>query len=225
MFNDEAQRTKNEISRLFYVGATRAKTTLWLYGTIKDLEKTPSANSFLRLIWDVTGPDRWESLASEDEIQDELTGAKIWRRIDPNFQFRPQTNLPAFDANVLLHNAPENGSLDQITTLLSSPVAIGQLVHGELQRMVDVGSMELPDKQRVEMWRNDLRNQGFSARQIGDMLETVQDQLTRTVKSDVGRWLLNAEHEQSAVEAAYTRSTGTYKRISIVDRTLIEIFH
>lgn len=221
LFNDEAQRTKNEISRLLYVGATRAKTTLWLYGTIKDLEKTPSANSFLRLIWDVTGPDRWESLPSEDEIQDELTGAKIWRRIDPDFQFRPQTNLPAFDANVLLNKAPENGSLDQITTLLSSPVAIGQLVHGELQRMVDVGSMELPDTQRVEIWRNDLRNQGFSARQIADMLETVQDQLTRTVKSDVGRWLLNAEHEESAVEAAYTRSTGSYQRISIVDRTFI----
>ncbi|MCY4129141.1 MAG: UvrD-helicase domain-containing protein [Gammaproteobacteria bacterium] len=221
LFNDEAQRNKNEISRLFYVGATRAKTTLWLYGTTNDLEKRPSANSFLRLIWDVTGPDAWETLPSEEEIEDELTGAKIWQRIDPSFKFKPQSKLPVFEANILLDQALENGFADQINTLLSSPIAIGQLVHGELQRMVEVGSLELPDSQRVEMWRNDLRIQGFSARQIGDMLETVQDQLRRTVSSDVGHWLLNANHVQSEVEAAYTANKGSNQRISIVDRTFI----
>lgn len=221
LFNDEAQRNKNEISRLLYVGATRAKTTLWLYGTVKDSEKAPSANSFLRLIWDVVGPDGWEKVLSEEEIQDELTGAKIWRRIDPNFQFRPQIDLPQFEANLLLDERPENGSINQIDMLLSSPIAIGQLVHGELQRMVEARSMDLPDADRVEMWRNDLRGQGFNARQIAEMLETVQDQLDRTVTSDVGRWLLNPDHEQSEVEAAYTANNGSQKRISIIDRTFI----
>ncbi len=221
LFKDESQRNKNEISRLFYVGATRAKTTLWLYGTVKDLEKPPSANSFLRLISDVTPPDEWDRVPSVDTPQDELTDAKIWRRIDPNFRFRPKPQLAAYDANVLLDRVLENGSLDQIEKLLSSPIAIGQLVHGELQRMVEDGSLDLPDVQRVEMWRNDLRNQGFSARQIADMLETVQDQLERTVSSEIGQWLLNADHEQSAVEVAYTVSSGSRKRISIVDRTFI----
>ena len=221
LFKDESQRTKNEISRLFYVGATRARTTLWLYGTVKNLEKPPSANSFLRLIWDVTSPDAWESVPSTDAPEDELSEVKIWRRIDPGFRFQPGTGLPTYDANVLLNSVPENGSLDQINKLLSSPIAIGQLVHGELQRMVEVGSLDLPDVHRVEMWRNELRNQGFSARQIADMLETVQDQLRRTVKSERGQWLLNTEHERSAVEAAYTLNYGSYNRISIVDRTFI----
>lgn len=222
LFKDETQRNKNEISRLFYVGATRAKTTLWLYGTVKDLEKQPAANSFLRLIYDVTRPDKWANVPSADIPQDELAEAKIWRRIDPDFRFQAKTRLPDFDANVLLPEAQLNGSLDQVEKLLSSPIAIGQLVHGELQRMVEVASTDLPDVHRVEMWRNDLRNQGFSARQIADMLETVQDQLERTVKSETGQWLLNAEHEQSAVEAAYTVNNGSYKRISIVDRTFID---
>ena len=221
LYKDESLRDKNETSRLLYVGATRAKTSLWLYGTVKDLEKPPAANSFSRLIWDVTAPNQWTTVPSEEAPQDELTGAKIWRRIRPNFRFLAQTPLPEFLANVLLDEARENGSRDQINTFLSSPVAIGQLVHGELQRMVEVGSMDLPDSDRVEMWRNDLRTQGFNARQIADMLETVQDQLKRTVSSDQGRWLLNPEHEASAVEAAYTVNNGTHNRISIIDRTFI----
>ena len=222
LFKDETQRNKNEISRLFYVGATRAKTSLWLYGTVKDIEKPPSANSFLRLISDVTPPDQWHKLPAVGAPEDELTEAKIWRRIDPDFRFQPNARLPDYDANVLLARAPENGALDQINKLLSSPIAIGQLVHGELQRMVEVGSLDLPDSHRVEMWRNDLRNQGFSAREIADMLETVQDQITRTVESETGQWLLDANHEQSAVEAAYTVNNGSYNRISIVDRTFID---
>ena len=221
LFNDESQRNKNEISRLFYVGATRAKTSLWLYGTVKDLEKTPAANSFLRLISDVTPPDQWNRVPSVDTPQDELANAKIWRRIDPDFRFQPRPQLPVYDANVLLDCAPVNDSSDQIANLLSSPIAIGQLVHAELQRMVEVGLLDLPDAHRVEMWRNDLRNQGFGVRQIADMLETVQDQLQRTVTSETGQWLLNADHEQSEVEAAYTVSIGSNKRISIVDRTFI----
>ena len=221
LYKDEAQRIKNETSRLFYVGATRAKTSLWLYGTVKDLEKPPVANSFSRLIWDVTAPKEWETIPTADETQDELTDARIWRRIDPNFRFLAQTPLPSFEANVLLDPAPENGSINQIDKLLSSPIAIGQLVHSELQRMVEVGSMELPDSDRVEMWRNDLRNQGFGARQIADMLESVQDQLERTVSSEVGCWLLTPDHEKSAVEAAYTINNGTENRISIVDRTFV----
>ncbi|MCY4093629.1 MAG: UvrD-helicase domain-containing protein [Gammaproteobacteria bacterium] len=221
LFNDESQRNKNEISRLFYVGATRAKTSLWLYGTVKDLEKPPAANSFLRLISDVTPPDHWVQVPSVDTPQDELSDAKIWRRIDPDFRFQPKPRLPTYDANVLLDRVPENGSLDQIDMLLSSPIAIGQLVHGELQRMVEVRSLDLPDIHRVEMWRNDLRNQGFSARQIADMLETVQDQLERTVTSTTGQWLLNADHERSAVEVAYTVNNGSHRRISIIDRTFV----
>ncbi len=222
MFKDEAQRNKNETSRLFYVGATRAKTSLWLFGTVKDLEKKPNANSFLRLIREVTIPTDWEQVPAQDTPQDELTGARIWRRIDPNFHFQVPTTLPEFEANVILDEAPESASQDQIETLLSSPIAIGHLVHGELQRMVEVGSLDLPDSQRVEMWRNELRNQGFSARDIADMLETVQNQLESTVASDKGRWLLRADHEQSAVEVAYTTSNGSQNLISIVDRTFVD---
>ena len=222
LYKDEAQRDKNETSRLLYVGATRAKTSLWLYGTVKDLESAPKAHSFSRLIWDVTAPDEWDTVPSADAPQDELTGARIWRRIDPNFRFFAGTPLPTFEANVLLNEMRENGPLDQITTLLSSPVAIGHLVHAELQRMVEVGSMDLPESDRVEMWRNDLRNQGFNARQIADMLETVQDQLERTVSSDTGRWLLDPNHEASQVEASYTASSGAHHRISIIDRTFID---
>ena len=222
LFNDEARRDKNEASRLLYVGATRAKNSLWLYGTINDLEKAPAANSFLRLIWDVTGPDQWVTVPSGEEPSDELTGARIWRRIDPNFRFQAQIPLPEFDANVILDEVPESESFDQIDELLSSPIAIGQLVHSELQRMVEVGSIDLPDSDRVEMWRNELRNQGFSTRQIADMLETVQDQLQRTVSSDTGRWLLTPDHEQSAVEAAYTVNYGSYNTLSIVDRMFID---
>ncbi len=222
LYKDAAERAKNEISRLLYVGATRAKSTLWVYGTIKDESKGPPKRSFLDLIYRNRPPSEEDIKTIEEVPESELTINRIWKRIDPHFHFQPQAVLPGFDANILSENRSDRDTPYLITDALSVPLAIGQLVHSELQRMVEIESTTLPNSDRVEMWRNELRSFGFNSTQIAEMLETVQEQLERTITSDIGRWLLDPHHEQSAVEVAYTAATplgGT--RTSIIDRTFI----
>lgn len=220
--DQEKQRLENERSRLLYVAATRAKKTLSLYGTVKPDQKQSRAGTFLRLLEGAVAPKHWEVVEGDAEVSDELGDAQIWRRIDPAYRFEAPTNLPDIPAGALADVRPSEASFDQLRNGLATPLAIGLIVHGDLQRMVKVGSIATPSAERVEMWRNQLRTQGFGAREISEMLETIQAQLELVVSSEIGRWLLDATHDQSATEVAYTVANGASNEISIIDRTFVE---
>ena len=222
LFKEESDRLKNETSRQLYVAATRAKNTLWLYGTVKDTHKKMPDRTYLKLLRDVSSGDDWWYFSEEETPRQDTTSARVWRRLDPGFQFVAPASLPNIEANTLTDALPNSVSFSRIDAGLSEPLAIGQLVHAELQRMVEKDSVNLPDEHRVALWRNQLRAQGFNARQVAAILETVQDQLARTVRSDWGRWLLNSTYAGSAAEIAFTTNNGTSSRVSVIDRAFID---
>ena len=222
LFEDESARLRNETSRLLYVAATRAKRTLWLFDTLAEGKSNPPARSLMRLLWDVTEESDWEFVTGEESSQEELLNVRTWYRIDPNFRFSAPESLPIIHSEALTEAPVKLVPFSRFDVATSEPMAIGQLVHAELQRMVDMKVIESLDQVRVEWWRNQLRARGFGARQVASMIETAQHQIEQTLASEVGRWLLDASHECSAAEVAYTASSGHKSRVSIVDRTFVE---
>ena len=263
----------NEIPRLLYVAATRAKRSLWLYGTVKN-NKTregiprPAKSSFLGLLHEIgkLPPGRvpgtedlltnvvvrseveWTYDFDEQDRDDASERFQVWRRVDPDWQFVPPTDMPVLPTGLEIDQReiiqdPSSLRLSQSVTDanpvrnrrfrdfselvslqigLSESMVIGQLVHGEMQRMVEMRDMSLPDVARVEMWRNQLRSKGYSTNQTSNILEAVQQQVKYSTENEHGRWLLNPDHDQSEVEASYTFVIDDSKHTVIVDRTFIE---
>ncbi|MYD44253.1 MAG: AAA family ATPase [Gammaproteobacteria bacterium] len=222
LYKREQMRAEHEMARLLYVAATRAKQTLWFYGTADKEKKKLDSRTFFSLIDSQVNRDEWLFDEVEEEERTELADGQIWRRIDPHFRFEAPSSLPPFPVDALIAPRSPTASFKDMQSELSTPLAIGLIVHADLQRMVLMESMELPDSARVEMWRNQLRMQGFDVRAIGEMLERVQAQLTQVVASPIGQWLLDPTHEESATEIAYSTFNGNGSKISIVDRTFVD---
>lgn len=223
MFDIEKAKDKNEIARQFYVGATRAKNSLTLFATVEDREKKRPSASYVDLMLadDYENDENWTIAPEETEPEETTAAPQIWRRIDPDFEFQPPKTLPSFNRSALVTFNQREAILKDID-VNNVALAIGQIVHEALQWMVEDGSSELLSTHRIEKWRNELQAGGFAARQIAEMLETIQDQLRKTIDSPTGKWLLDRNHLDSQVEQPFTDYSDGSQRTFVVDRTFVD---
>jgi ATP-dependent exoDNAse (exonuclease V) beta subunit len=212
--------SREELKRLFYVAATRAKKRLYLSATVP--EKSLVSNSFLRLLWDLPGmpeafaPEPVESDGSAEQSAPEL----LLRRL-------PVAYAPPVLPEALLWSNPqrnvgeEEHHFEWVGDLLPR---VGVVAHSFLQRIAQDG----PDQWSAERVRSARR--AISAALLGagvvrgDLeqgIARVSLALTNTLQDARGRWVLSPHPEHGCEFAVSAEIEGRLEHVR-VDRTFIE---
>ena len=234
LYRYEQERAANEMQRLLYVAATRAKRQLHLLGLAK-LDKTgetlqvPAKGSCLSLLWDTVRGD-FERVAGEPEPQTQ--------RVDPSETlgdertFRPKLIRVRDPACPLPQVGAEHRSGDGETKLATSqPIDeergaadVGTLVHRYLEFIAKEGAEHWP-LQRIQKVSPQMRawfqRRGHAVQASEEMTRDVLEHLTRTLASADGQWLLRARPSEAA-EMALTGVGDQAAGSHIIDRTFVE---
>ena len=88
--------------------------------------------------------------------------------------------------------------------------------------MCRFGHLQPPSRQITARWRNTLRNEGFSGREINQILESVTEQLHQVLEDEKGRWILDNNHVESAAERNFTLLSDDGLTYSRIDRTFVD---
>lgn len=223
--NDLKSKLHNESKRKLYVALTRAKKGLYLYGSQKgeELKVSESPKTFLDFL--LAADVKPEEIPVASEVgADQPLSSRLWKRLPADFELSDHVDLPLYDSGALVesvfqsHDSPEDPLL-QIQQ--DTNTAVGILLHQELHRMCRFGHLQPPNTQITARWRNTLRNEGFSGREINQILETVIEQLQRVLEDETGLWILDNSHTDSASERNFTLidENPPYSRI---DRTFVD---
>jgi ATP-dependent exoDNAse (exonuclease V) beta subunit len=215
---------REELKRLFYVAATRARKRLYMSAAVSD-DRQPDANSMLRLLWDVPGmqeafaPPKAEGPAEEAEESVSRPELKL-RRL-------PADYVAPGAPEALQWSAPQRKSDEEEHTfewvgeLLPK---IGVVAHSFLQRIALEG-LEHWDAARVEAAKAaiaaSLSREGVQRGELAMGVARVSDALLRTLEDKRGRWLLSPHEEDRCELKISALMDGRLEHVR-VDRTFIE---
>lgn len=224
--NDLKAKLHNESKRKLYVALTRAKKGLYLYGNKRaaELKVADYPKTFLDFLLAAKVEPK---ILYPPSIDDESDSAKVreWKRLPANFELTEQIDLPAIESSVLaksryVSNGEDEDPLAQKRQDVN--IAVGILLHQELHRLCRFGQEQHLDKTVPARWRNRLRYEGFSGREITQILETVTDQLQRVLADEDGRWILDHGHTESDAERSYTLVEDGDISSRRIDRTFVD---
>ena len=214
--------SREELKRLFYVAATRARKRLYLLAAVPDGK--PDANSMLRLLWDV--PEMQQNFAPPDESE---SGTQTEEKSRPELLLRrlPLTfTLPAVP-EALQWSAPlrtiseEEHRFQWVGDLLPR---IGVVAHSFLQRIALDGPLQW-DAARLTSARPAiaaaLLRAGVMRGELEQGIARVYEALNKTLSDERGLWLLSP-HQEHRCELAVTASIEGRLEHVRVDRTFIE---
>lgn len=214
--------SREELKRLFYVAATRARKRLYLSAAVPD-GRQPDANSILRLLWDLPGMQQDFAPPGEPE-----NGAKAEERPAPELLLR---RLPLTFAvppmpeplhwNSSERNASEEHRFEWVGDLLPR---IGVVAHAFLQRIALEGP-SLWDAQHLVSARATisaaLLRAGVMRGELEQGITRVSEALSRTLEDERGRWLLSPHDAHRCEFAVSAVIDGRLEHVR-VDRTFIE---
>ena len=230
--------SQEELKRLFYVAATRARQRLYLSAVMP--KNNPSAGSMLRLLWDVPGmseafapPEDATADASTEiaaaEIAEESVATRtptLLRRLPEEYQ------APALPAPLEWTHPPREAAAVAHTFAWASDLRrqVGVVTHAYLQRiandgMKDWAEMETWDEARVLGLRAEIIRALDAEGTLGEELERGADEVAAALRyaitSERGRWILSP-HEGGRCELDLSAEVdGRIERIRL-DRTFIE---
>jgi ATP-dependent exoDNAse (exonuclease V) beta subunit len=214
--------SREELKRLFYVAATRARKRLYLSAAVPD-SRQPDANSILRLLWELPGmqqefapPKEQKNDTTEEQPLPEL----LLRRLFPSF------SAPAVPEALRWSSPPPRASdekhrFEWVGDLLPR---IGVVAHGFLQRIALDGP-SLWDAARLISARPAisaaLLHEGVTRAELEPATARVSEALHRTLGDLRGRWLLSPHPEHRSEFAVSAVIEGRIEHVR-VDRTFIE---
>ena len=229
-----------ELTRLVYVGCTRAKAELHLYGSheydadIPDEVKQPATGTLLGSLWSgLVGSDfksvNWTEVGFglEDALPEEIDAptVPVLSRLPANW------NLPEPPPSLVLPDreleTPGNQDTIDFDWAGSVAVWVGKIVHRWLNRIVQSGSDNWgPERLRMERpkWRIALLSMGMSAEEEGfdQAIHNIETALTNVFADPTGRWLLDSRHRDGQAEYRMTGYiNGMFKNV-ILDRTFVD---
>ncbi|MCK5922877.1 MAG: hypothetical protein KAG66_18185, partial [Methylococcales bacterium] len=219
-----------EIARLLYVAVTRAKTQLYLFGTLKRTTKgeisSPQQGSLLKLLW----PGCQQAFKSSEMLvdawnaDDSQTSSKIERpgiplsslptplpplELPESIHFTPQS-IPQQDASVEFDWAQEDARI------------IGLAVHQLLQ---------FTDATQLKRWENHidtstirarLAASGLIAERMGPATDRVSN-ILRTMANDVrAAWLFDDKHVDINAEWSLNCQQNETIANYVIDRSFID---
>ena len=246
----EQIKSSNELGRLLYVAATRAKTQLHLFGSItyKESEKeariAPTKASLLEALWPCVKSD-FETLCYAYEANDSESAnitvlPKVSRLPVTRSRFETLLAFEAYKAPVaietpqvamgkkLTEGEPVETFAEEVTpeqALLNT--SVGNLVHMALELAVHEGvehwNRELVAS-RANAYKQWLAQQGLSGALLEEGLRRTLQSLNNAVQNPRVCWALDGSHQASQTEYPLTSLEADTQGVAnhIVDRTYID---
>ena len=224
LYDEEKERKQDELARLLYVASTRAIKGLYLSGCLKWNEqksewRSPPSGSLLALLWpNLQSEFSLPAIPAAEQDEDH----QPQRVLSGIRRLRPEQPESLVDADESIPEEPAQSLADGMASNLLQR-AVGTLLHEAL--MWQVQSPEyLTDGHKIESyWRNQLRAQGFAGESLESGILQIRAALQKAVTSELGLWVLNADHAESACELEMLQpcADGSLRRL-IIDRTFVD---
>ena len=232
-----AEREALELGRVAYVAATRARRQLHLVGSMKirwkDDEpqlRRPGAGSLLGFLWPVLHGDFERALAASAAARGDATRATIGRR---KLTAPPLLRLPA-DFVAPVPAAPPRSATLRIAGQREGSIrpefdwageiaqAVGQVVHGELHRLVQSGRR--PDSLQPDdaSWRRQLRELGIDEAHLLAALARVERAIACVSTSAIAGRLLDPAAAEGSSELALTAYIDGVAQSLRIDRSFVD---
>jgi len=237
-------KESNELARLLYVAATRAKTQLHLFGSInfkvsaKEDRIAPTKASLLEPLWPCVKAEfealclAYEPQDLDDEVETELpkvSRLKLERKGFSNLLgfdgFKPPVEEPASDVTTEDKKQSHPLIISPEQALLNT--SVGNLVHMVLELVVEDGvenwGSELIE-QRASVYEQWLQNEGLSGELLAEGVQRVLHSLKNAVNNPIVWWSLENSHQASQTEYPLTSLDSETQEVAhhIVDRTFID---
>jgi ATP-dependent exoDNAse (exonuclease V) beta subunit len=233
----ERDRTRHEVGRLAYVAATRARRRLHLVGSVgiswKDEEAPslvePRDGSLLAFFWPAVSAhfeDAFRRTAASGGFAT-ASGDERPRRAAPPLRRLPDGYVaPPVPAGVLparrrIRSGPDSVR-PQFEWAGEEAVAVGTIVHAELERL---GRRRLPAAsltRRPDEWANALLRLGLPAARHAAAIARISLAVDNLARSETAAALLDPEAREAASELALTAwLDGEFVSVKI-DRTFVD---
>ena len=219
----ETTRGNNEIARLLYVAATRTERKLHLIASAKRTEKgfSPSANSFLSLLW----PIFETHFLNTEEKELVIESTENLSHFTSKLMRLPAPAIPAILAQAHSTKSSFNSPLDSTQAItLNLAADCGTLAHLYMEIIANTGLAQWPDSlidaysQAMCKW---LQQHGHDALASKKGAEEVLSALQTTLQSEAGKWVLQTR-PSAANELAIASIENEAFSTKVIDRTFIE---
>lgn len=218
-------KEQNEVKRLFYVAATRARNRLYLTACAKPNKDrtqlcTPPSGSFLRLIWPVV-QNEFESDLRARRVSKQL--ALPTERVNIVRHLPAGWKLPQFEHSVYWRpqsrRAVASASKVNYEWVSGTGRHIGTVVHDAMKRMA-AGGLWSGEQIRNSQPRftAELRRLGVAEVELAEATGRVVRGLMNTIGSVRGRWILS-EHRDARSEWSLQGIVADRTVSGIIDRT------
>jgi ATP-dependent helicase/nuclease subunit A len=223
----EKKELEDEGYRLLYVALTRARESLYLIGTAKELAdgcvSTPAARSFLRMLW-----------GSVDEGASFDRHMPIQQRTSTDMYSREQTIKRPLIAHQILNVVSASADSEDAMAVpadvefeWASPIAkhIGTVTHTLLQLLAFDKSEQLTAsriRSLAPYIDGRLRGFGVATTELSEAREQIMEAAAAVVGSKRGRWVMDPRHEHAMSEYALTAVLENRTINVVIDRTFID---
>jgi ATP-dependent exoDNAse (exonuclease V) beta subunit len=237
----QAERQRNELGRLAYVAATRARQRLVLSGAAR--ARGPEANSLLSKLWSAVSA-QFAAVAQNDagdgdgdgDGEDQHTpmspvrqASPQWRRVAADFDPAQGLLDPPWLAGAQL-----SASMDGQSEALTPPAlefdwvgpaarAAGTVVHEELERLARDGDLLGADfSARRESWQQRLLELGMASEQIPSVVAQIAARMTQLRSDSTAQWLLATPHGEAQCEWRLSGFVDGKLQHAVIDRSFID---
>ena len=218
----ESRKAEQEVARLLYVAATRARRNLHLLASISEKSDgtwaEPKSNSFLKLL--VKAGRQFANPVRRGDL-DRAASARAIRRLPAHWRV-PPSPAPVVWTGPEIEQERRVGAAFEWASDRSR--FAGEALHGFLQRIAREG-LEAWDENTVHSRRATVRavlaNLGVLPADLRWALDRVETGLLRTLRDPRGRWCLEA-HLEAASELPIAGWMGGKLYEAVIDRTFVD---
>jgi ATP-dependent exoDNAse (exonuclease V) beta subunit len=238
----ESRKESNELARLLYVAATRARRTLHLIGnvTVKkngEISK-PDRRSLLYRMWPAVSEEFAAEFARIGGASGLVTGnvagdhaapaaPRKLRRVASDYATALAVPVPVDTEDA---GFTEEGPLEELGQSFdwagNTLRHIGVVTHACLHRWIREGSGDVDGSEWVREQAGAIRrllaSLGVPAGECGEAAAKVQAAVLRTLEDPRGAWALSPVHAESQSEFALTGRVGSEIIRGVVDRTFVD---
>jgi ATP-dependent helicase/nuclease subunit A len=224
---EQKLRDAYEHQRLLYVAATRAREQLVLSTTLNPEpgKSKPTSGSLLADLWPTLGAEFIAALEQAPEPEEAITrnGKPDQSLKRPPANWRPPT-APALAFSPRL---PPRESAVEIEFNWAGVQArrSGTVLHRLLEQVGRTGIEALDQSRRERLARRIpalLQAMGSSRSDLDQAVGQIEQAFEQTLDSDIGRWILSGEHQDSACELAISGLVEGKLVNAVIDRSFID---
>jgi ATP-dependent helicase/nuclease subunit A len=219
----EGRKAEQEVGRLLYVAATRARRNLHLLGSIREKSDgtwaEPDARSFLKLLWPAVGEHFANPTRRGDVFQ--AASARTIRRLPAKWRVPSAPPPVVWDRPEVEREQQPDAAFAWASDRSRS---VGDALHGFLQRIAREG-LDGWDEDAIHSrrgaYRAVLANLGVPPADLKWAVARVEAGLVRTLGDPRGRWCLE-DHADAASELSIAGWIGGKLSQAVLDRTFID---